>query len=67
MDYGICDYCNGKLTPVWFIEEERDNHNIKTGRERQAVSHLVCSNCLANFVVDDSFDGAWYYPWSYKL
>lgn len=62
IDYGICDYCGGELYPVWFTEEETNIEHgsmYKTGRRRRAVSHLVCEQCLKNFVVDDSFDGPW--------
>ena len=61
MDYGECE-CAGKLSPVWFQEEEiAIMHGImcRTGRHRRAVSHLVCEECLRNYAVDDSFDGPW--------
>lgn len=61
MDYERCD-CGGLLRPVWFREEETAIEYgclIKTGRYRRAVSHLVCEECLRNFIVDDSFDGPW--------
>ena len=62
-DFGICHFCGGLLEPVYFIEEElkltSDGHLYKTGRTRRAVSHLVCSCCLKNQCVDDSFDGPW--------
>ena len=61
--YGECERCGGELKPVWFIEEEykttNDGHKYRTGRKRRAVSHLTCDNCLKNYCVDDSFDGAW--------
>ena len=61
--YGLCE-CGGSLIPVWFTEEEykvtQDGFQYRTGRKRRAVSHLVCEDCLKNFCVDDSFDGAWY-------
>lgn len=34
---------------------------MKTGRKRQAVSHLICEDCLKQQIVDNSFDGEWYY------
>lgn len=61
--YGFCDRCGGTLIPVWFIEEEtkiEHGNMYKTGRRRQACSHLVCGECLNNVCVDDSFDGPWY-------
>lgn len=61
-DYGTCE-CGGSLQPVWFKEEEtiftRDGYMHKTGRVREAVSHLVCDCCLRNDCVDDSFDLPW--------
>lgn len=61
--YGICDYCGSLLEPVWFIEEEikitSDGHQYRTGRKRRACSHLVCTGCLKNHCVDDTFDGPW--------
>lgn len=59
--FGCCE-CGGVLRPVWFTEEEYEIINgnmIKTGRERRAISHLVCEDCLSNHVIDDSFDGPW--------
>lgn len=60
--YGYCD-CGGLLEPIWFTEEEikvtQDGYQYHTGRTRRAVSHLVCSWCLKNHCVDDSFDGPW--------
>lgn len=62
MGFGTCDRCGGRLIPIWFTEEEADTFDgaIRlTGRIRKACSHLVCENCLKNFIVDDSFDGPW--------
>ena len=64
LNFGKCPYCNGELRPIWFIEEEtvvRSGHLMKTGRKRQAVSHLICEDCLKQQIVDNSFDGEWYY------
>lgn len=63
-DFGVCPRCGaGWLEPVYFIEEElkltSDGHLYSTGRKRRAVSHLVCTYCLKNQCVDDSFDGPW--------
>jgi hypothetical protein len=58
--YGDCPYCGGKLSAVWFEEEEMKN-GYYTGRVRRAVSHLCCIDCLRNVCVDDSFDGKWHY------
>ena len=55
--FGLCD-CGGQLHPVWFDESEYRNGH-KTGRARDAVSHLVCDSCLKNVCVDDSFDMPW--------
>ena len=63
MDYGYCE-CGGELYPIWFTEYEYkvvNGSRYNTGRKRSAVSHLVCEQCLKNHVVDDSFDGNWYY------
>lgn len=61
--YGHCPECGGDLEPVHYIEEEykitRNGYRYKTGRKRRAVSHLVCTLCLKNQCVDDSFDGPW--------
>lgn len=60
-DFGECT-CGDKLVPVWFTEEETETANgimWRTGRKRRAVSHLTCEDCLRNYPVDDSFDGAW--------
>lgn len=62
MNFGNCHRCGGKVCAIRFIEPERDRNNILTGRVRNAVSHLECDHCLKHFVIDDSFDGAWYYP-----
>lgn len=51
--------CGGVILPVWYKEEEYRTENgnrIKTGRVRQACSHLACTNCMKRFIVDDSFD-----------
>lgn len=61
--YGNCDTCGCELEPVWFIEEETktfQGYMYNTGRKRRAVSHLVCTGCLKNHPVDDTFDGQWY-------
>lgn len=60
-NFGKCEDCNINLKPCWFVEEETIN-NIKTGRARNAVSHLFCENCGKTYTTDDSFDG----PWQYK-
>ena len=60
-DFGKC-VCGGLLAPVRFTEEETKVANgvmYYTGWTRSAVSHLVCEDCLKNYPVDDSFDGAW--------
>ena len=60
-DFGEC-VCGGRLTPVWFTEEEIETVcgiMLHTGRKRRAVSHLTCEDCLRNYPVDDTFDGAW--------
>ena len=61
--YGVCDVCGCELEPVWFIEEETktlQRYMYHTGRKRHAVSHLVCTGCLKNHPVDDTFDSSWY-------
>lgn len=62
MNFSTCHQCGGGIQAIRFMEPERDRHNILTGRVRNAVSHLECENCLKCFIVDDSFDGEWYYP-----
>lgn len=59
--FGTCE-CGGALFPVWFKEEEYESARgtmRKTGRYRQACSHLECSICFRKVCVDDSFDGPW--------
>lgn len=56
----VCD-CGGILKKIWFEESEYKN-GVRTGRVRNAVSHLTCGACLKNVIVDDSFDGSWHYP-----
>ena len=61
--YGDCS-CGYPLEPVYFEEQEYkviSGSMIKTGRYRNAVSHLICENCGKNHCVDDTFDGKWYY------
>lgn len=58
--YGKCPDCGGSLSAVWF-EEEEIKRGEYTGRVRRAVSHLVCTKCFRNIVVDDTFDGKWHY------
>ena len=58
--YGKCPDCGGSLSAVWF-EEEEIKRGEYTGRVRRAVSHLVCTKCFQNIVVDDTFDGKWHY------
>ena len=55
-----CPECGGLLSAVWF-EEEEIKRGEYTGRVRRAVSHLVCTKCFRNIVMDDTFDGKWHY------
>lgn len=55
----VCS-CGGRLVKIMFEEQERNKHNIPTGRYRRACSHLTCEDCLKNVCVDDTFDGPWY-------
>ncbi len=60
--YGKC-VCGNNLYPCWFEEQEskvEGGRLIWTNRYRKACSHLECRECFKNYVVDDSFDGAWY-------
>ena len=53
-----------KLRPIWFTEIERVVNGtflVETGRQRKAISHLVCENCLKKAPIDDSYDGEWHY------
>lgn len=65
VNYGSCDVCGCGLSPVWFEEiEEIDKKNqprYVTGRVRMACSYLFCENCGRKYMVDDTFDGPWYY------
>lgn len=61
--YGVCEKCKSDLKPVWFREDEiiyKSGIPMKTGRSRNAVSHLICTNCLRQYCVDDSFDKEWH-------
>ena len=60
--FGDCDNCGTPLQPVWFVEEEIRciaGTWVKTGLIRDAVSYLLCPECGAQIIVDDSFDGPW--------
>lgn len=62
--YGNCDRCNSQLEPIWFTEYEYETYGgtrVKTGRKRKSVSHLICPNCMKNYIVGDSYDGSWHY------
>lgn len=59
--YGLCE-CGAPLEPVFFREKERIVVNgvmQMTGRSRMACSHLICTGCMKETAVDDSFDGPW--------
>ena len=61
--YGTCRTCKSQLRPIWFIDEETKTVNkslIRTGRKRNAVSHLECDCCGNRECIDDSFDGNWH-------
>jgi len=51
--------CKPMLARVWFVEEERSKQGFRTGRIRNAVSHLLCEYCGHKEAVDDSLDGPW--------
>lgn len=53
--------CGGTINAIWFEEPEYDR-GVRTGRVREAVSHLECNGCFKSICVDDTFDG----PWRYK-
>jgi hypothetical protein len=60
--YGECSFCRSELYPIWFTEDEYEIINgiqYKTGRKRNACSHLECPDCGKKECVDDSFDGSW--------
>jgi uncharacterized protein with PIN domain len=59
--YGECAECDGALEPVWYIEYERDEDGILTGRQRHDVDYLVCPYCGKRYCVDDSFAMPWHY------
>lgn len=64
-DFGECERCGEELVPIYFKEEEEKTNygwRYKTGRWRQAVSHLTCPCCFKNYCVDDTFDGPWHGP-----
>jgi uncharacterized protein with PIN domain len=54
-----CDKCGNITVKIWFKEIEY-RKGIPTGRERNAVSHMLCENCGKTFCVDDTFDGDWH-------
>ena len=56
--YGNCADCGHPLAPIWFTDYEYRN-SIKTGRWRNAISHLACTNCLKDYCIDDSMDEPW--------
>lgn len=56
--YGECPDCGGALFPRWFKEHEFVEGRF-TGRVRVAVDVLVCTQCMRQVTVDDSFDGPW--------
>jgi hypothetical protein len=62
----ICHKCKHDLTRIYFLQHEYDDNNIKTGRVRNAVSHLLCENCGHQEIIDDSMDGPWYFERSIK-
>jgi len=55
-----CPRCKSIMIPVKF-EQKEYNNGIPTGRKKVAVSHFLCENCGKETIVDDSFDGPWYY------
>lgn len=57
-----CSRCNSILQKIWFIQKEYDHKGIPTGREKKAVSHLLCNTCGKEEIIDGSFDGEWYFP-----
>lgn len=57
-----CNVCGRKMSPVYFTDIERDRHGMITGRQRKAVSHLLCDGCGHEEIVDDSMDSPWEYP-----
>lgn len=59
-DCPICGRCGEQMEPVWFTEKEYIN-GVYTGRIRHALSHFICTSCGDKEIVDDSFDGEWYY------
>lgn len=63
-DYGKCECGCDLVVGEYGIEEEfNPKSNTPTGRVRSIVGYLICPMCLKKFVVDDSFDGNWYYKW----
>ena len=59
--YGKCAECGGTLEPVWYIEYERDEDGILTGRQRRDVDYLECPYCGKRYCVDDSLAMPWHY------
>ncbi len=62
-DVLYCSNCGHKTSKIWYTEEETQTHGgimFKTGRKRQAVSHLECQFCGNTDCVDDSFDLPWH-------
>ena len=57
-----CPNCGEKMSPVYFMDEEFDEHMIKTGRKRLTVNYLLCEYCGKKEIVDDSFMAhEWHY------
>lgn len=60
--YGVCE-CGSPLEPVFFMEKEYKTISgimVQTGRKRRACSHLLCTGCMRQYPVDDTFDGPWH-------
>lgn len=60
-EFGRCEDCNIPLAIGDTGKEYEYRNGCKTGRVKIIVGYLICPNCLQKYIVDDTFDGDWYY------
>lgn len=59
----FCENCQGKMIPIWFLEDEYHTENgrqSKTGRKRRNISHFECQTCGHKELCDDSYASNWF-------
>ena len=59
--YGNCAECGESLMATLFIDYERDDSGMLTGRQRIDVDYLFCPLCGEKYCVDDTFAQPWHY------